>query len=116
LQHLTPQQIDQYLERAGVELLAARRTLQYDTTLQELAQTPLMLTVMTLAYQKMPVEDLRSLDTTEARRKHVFDTYVRRMFERRGTRLSYSPEKTIHWLTWLAQRMSDITPKTCTSR
>jgi DNA polymerase III delta prime subunit len=106
LQPLTPQQVDQYLEGTGTELLAVRKTLQYDTTLQELAQSPLMLSVMTLAYQGMSVEDLGSLDSIEARRKHVFDTYMQRMFERRKADKRYSPEQTTRWLVWLAQKMS----------
>ena len=107
LQPLTPQQVDEYLEGAGIELLAVHRTLKHDPTLQESAQSPLMLSVMTLAYQGMSVEDLGSLDSIEARRKHVSDAYVQRMFERRGTDQPYSPEQTIHWLAWLAQKMSE---------
>jgi hypothetical protein len=106
LQSLTPEQIDQYLEGAGTELLAVRRTLQHDTTLQELAQSPLMLSIMTLAYRGTSVQDLQSLDTTEARRSHVLDAYVQRMFERRGGDKRFSPEQTIRWLAWLAQKMS----------
>jgi hypothetical protein len=109
LQPLTPQQVDQYLEGAGTELLAVRRTLQHDPTFQELAQTPLMLSIMTLAYRGMSVQDLQSLDTTEARRRHVLGAYVQRMFERRGGDQRYSPEQTIRWLAWLAEKMSQHT-------
>ena len=105
LQPLTPQQVDQYLEGAGTELLAVRRTLQHDATLQKLAQTPLMLSVMTLAYRGISVEDLGPLDSIETRRRHVFDTYVQRMLKRRGFDQPYSPEQTIHWLAWLARKM-----------
>jgi tetratricopeptide (TPR) repeat protein/DNA polymerase III delta prime subunit len=105
LQSLTPEQIDRYLAGTGTELLAVRGTLEHDPTLQELAQTPLMLGVMTLAYRGMSVHDLGSLDTTEARRTHVFDAYVQRMFERRGSAQYYSPEQTVEWLIWLAQKM-----------
>jgi len=62
LQSLTPKQVDQYLERAGSGLSAVRRFLQQDPTLQELAQMPLMLSVMTLAYQGMSAEHPGSLD------------------------------------------------------
>ena len=106
LQSLTSQQADQYLEGEGTELLAVRRTLQHDATLQGLAQSPLMLSIMTLAYRGISVEDLGSLDTVEARRRHVFDAYVRRMFERRGAEQPCSPEQTIRWLVWLARKMT----------
>ncbi len=106
LQPLTSQQIDQYLEGAGTELLAVRRTLQHDTTLQELVQSPLILSIMVLAYRGMSVEDLRKLDSLEARRRHLFDAYVRGMFERRKAERPCSPEQTIHRLAWLAQELS----------
>jgi hypothetical protein len=105
LQALTLQQIDQYLERLGVGFLAVRRTLQHAPTLQELAQTPLMLSVITLAYRRMSVEELGSLDSAEAGCKHVFDTYVQQMFERRRTDQPYSRKQTIQRLAWLAQKM-----------
>jgi len=106
LQPLTPQQAEEYLAGAGAELSAVRETLRRDITLQELAQTPLMLSVMTLAYRDISVEDLQPLDMTETRSKHVLDTYVQRMFERRGREKRYSLGQTIRWLRWLAQKMS----------
>ena len=106
LQPLTPQQVDEYLRGAGMALSAVRETLQHDPTLQELAETPLMLSVITLAYRGRSVEDLQTLETPVARRKHVFESYVQRMFERRRVDHPYSPQQTIQWLAWLAQKMS----------
>ena len=107
LQPLTPQQVDQYLAGAGTELLAVRRTLQYDPTLQELAQSPLMLSVMTLVCRGMSVKDLGALDSVEARRRHMFDAYVQRMFRRRSVDQLYSPGQTTRWLAWLARKMRE---------
>ena len=122
LQPLTPRQVDEYLEGTGTELLAVRRTLRHDTTLQELARSPLCLSIMTLAYHGLPLEDLRSLDSLEARRRHLFDAYIQRMFERRELRTvsgarhvlegaqshsRYSTQQTIRWLAWLARTMTD---------
>ncbi|NOQ33331.1 MAG: NACHT domain-containing protein [Methanosarcinales archaeon] len=119
LQPLTENQVDEYLDRIGPELAALRTTLKDDPTLYKLAQTPLMLSIMTLAYRGMSVHDLRPLETIDARRKHIFDNYVERMFKPRthrtildvsdDPRLDYerfSKEKIIHWLSWLAKRMS----------
>jgi len=106
LQPLTSQQVNGYLNRAGLEFAAVREALKKDTTLQELAQSPLMLSIMTLAYRGISVEDLQPLGTTADRHKHLFDTYVQQMFRHRGADKRYSPEKTIHWLSWLAQKMS----------
>jgi hypothetical protein len=106
LQPLLPEQVNKYLEGAGVELLAVRQTLRHDTTLQELVQSPLMLSIMALAYRGMSADELGSLDVVEVRRRHVFDAYVQQMFKRRGNSQRYSPEQTTRWLAWLAQKMS----------
>lgn len=107
LQPLTPVQIDEYLEGAGTELLAVRRTLQHDVVLQEFARTPLMLSIMTLAYQGMSLEDLESLGSVDAHREHLFACYVQRMFERRAAERRFPPEQTVQWLVWLARRLSE---------
>ncbi len=78
-----------------------------DKVLQELAITPLMLSVLTLAYHGKPVEDLPSASSVAILRRQVFATYVERMLQRRGTtHYHYSPHQTIHWLTWLARQLS----------
>jgi energy-coupling factor transporter ATP-binding protein EcfA2 len=90
LQPLTPQQVDQYLAGAGLEFQAVRGTLQHDTTFQELSRSPLMLSIMTLAYKGYSAQDLQPLATVEARRKHLFDAYVGQMLKRRSTDQQYS--------------------------
>ncbi len=107
LRPLTKQQIDQYLSGIGVELQAVQESLKRDLALQELAKSPLTLSIMTLAYRGMSLERLQALQRVEDRRKHLFSTYVQRMFQRRGVDERYSPKKTIFWLTWLAQRMTE---------
>ena len=125
LQPLTPEQVDDYLDRRGQELAGLRTTLKGDSELCELAQTPLMLSIMTLAYRGISVDELQPLETIDARRKHIFDNYVERMFKPRTQRTlpdypetdsthdrkqddkRFSEEKTIHWLSWLARRMSE---------
>lgn len=51
IQPLSPAQIEAYLAGAGVALKAARHTLASDPDLWELVETPLMLSIITLAYQ-----------------------------------------------------------------
>ena len=109
LKPLSPDQIYGYLERAGTPLAALRTLLPTDPVLQDLAQTPLMLNVMSLAYQDLPLEALAKGEpvTVEERRKNLFDTYIKRMFERRGKAdKPYSDDQTGDWLSWLAQRMA----------
>lgn len=111
IQPLTPQQVEEYFARAGRELAVVHDALQYDATLQELAQSPLMLGIMSLAYRglsksSMGVDQLGSM---KERRKHLFDTYTDKMFDRvaRTKDSPHSKADTIHWLAWLAERMSE---------
>jgi hypothetical protein len=104
LQPLTPEQIDRYLAGMGDELAAVHGALQHDPALQELAQSPLMLSIMTLAYRGASARDLAT-GTAEARRKHLFEAYLRQMFKRRSAKHAYSPEQTTRWLAYLAQQM-----------
>jgi hypothetical protein len=79
--------------------------LQEDTTLQELAKSPLTLSVMTLAYQGISVEELPKIGSVKERHQHLFNAYTERMFERKGASQQYSKAQAMRWLTWLAQRM-----------
>jgi len=109
LQPLTPEQIDGYLERLSPEMAPLRDALKDDQELQEFAKTPLILSIMALAYKGISVEELQSLCSTGDHRRHLFKTYVDRMFERTGRTdpKRYTKEKTIHWLSWLGQKMSE---------
>ncbi|MEQ8975524.1 MAG: NACHT domain-containing protein [Coleofasciculus sp. C1-SOL-03] len=105
---LTLEQICDYLDNVGGDLRGLRALMEEDTVLQELAQSPLMLNIMTLAYQGVAVEDLPKTEIAEERRKQLFDDYIEKMFHRpnrsKGKQI-YSKYKTIRWLNWLAQRM-----------
>ncbi|HEY9743715.1 MAG TPA: protein kinase [Coleofasciculaceae cyanobacterium] len=104
LQPLTLEQIHHYLKSAGSKLAAVSTALHRDTTLQELAQTPLMLSIMTLAYQGMSIEELPSRNREELC-QHLFDAYIERMFNRRGVDSRYSKAQAKQWLIWLAKQM-----------
>lgn len=105
LQPLTPEQIDTYLARRGERLDGLRASLAADRTLNELAQTPLMLSIMTLAANRPPENDSGALDGYLTR-SHLFDVYVERMARYRSKNMSYAPSDTISWLSWLAKRMT----------
>jgi uncharacterized protein with WD repeat len=106
VQPLTADQIDDYLSSAGEKLAAVGTALREDAVLRELATTPLMLSVLALAYSERPVEDLRMNGSLEEHRRKVFATYVNRMLQRRVSKSSYNPEQTKHWLAWLAQQLA----------
>lgn len=100
---LTTDQVAGYLRLAGPRLEPLAAALQCDPDWRDLAQSPLMLSIMILAYQDAPLAAL-----SEGRRDsaNVFSTYVERMFERRGRRNPpYAKEDSICWLINLAQEM-----------
>jgi hypothetical protein len=105
IQPLTIEQIDQYLNRAGSQLEAVKNLLHADKTLQELARTPLMLSIMSLALQNTTANGLPKANPS-IYRCQLLDTYIERMFQRKGiSDKQYSKTQVKHQLTWLAQRM-----------
>ena len=100
-----PEYIDWYLEDVGTPLAGLKTVLNQDKELEEFAQTPLILNVMSWAYHGYSAaEVLNQLGSAEQRRQRLFDTYVKRMFDRKDLAKVYSPQQTQQWLTWLAQR------------
>jgi DNA polymerase III delta prime subunit len=107
LQPLSLDQVYDYLEVAGEQLTVLRTALQVDDGLQSLAQIPLTLGIMVLSYQGLTVEGLVGQDhqSLEARRRHLFERYIERMFRRKGKEQGYDDEQTKQWLSWLARNM-----------
>ncbi len=104
LRPLTDAQIRAYL------LAARSRELWYNIEsephLLALARTPLLLSVMTLAYEEILIHSWKRITSKEDLRKYLFNAYIRRMLGREiNPRKQPSPEKTRHWLSWLAKRM-----------
>jgi DNA polymerase III delta prime subunit/ribosomal protein L40E len=104
---LSPKQVYSFLAKAGDSLAGLKTLLQQDRELEQFAQTPLILNIMSLAYQDWSVEDLlQQFRSSEECRQHLFNAYIERMFKRKGVNQQYQKDRAIHWLTWLAQRMS----------
>jgi hypothetical protein len=106
VQPLTRPQVEDYLTQVGQPVAAVRQALQEDATLWEVLDTPLMLTVVSLAYVGKPTEALRTDETLEVKRQHLFAAYVDRMFQHRGIMTRYTPQQTVHWLAWLAWQLT----------
>ncbi|MBN1815591.1 MAG: tetratricopeptide repeat protein [Anaerolineae bacterium] len=106
LQPFSPAQTNAYLNGAGNELDALRAILAHDADMQELARSPLMLNIMTMAYRGVEMNAATSPESPEAQRERLLDAYVRRMFARRGQAQPYSPEQTERGLAWLAQQLT----------
>ena len=105
VQPLTEAQVNAYLAQGDDKLAAVRALMDRDAALRDLADTPLMISIMALAYRNKPIEELRVRGSLDDRRKHLFDTYVQRMFARRGASARYTPQQTLSWLVWLARAM-----------
>lgn len=108
LQPLTPAQVERYFAAAGSGLEHLHRAMRDDAGLRELARTPLMLSVMTMAWRDAPATGGlgRSDGTIEERRRQLFDAYVQAALNRRGKSAGkYSAADTVRWLGWLARRM-----------
>jgi DNA polymerase III delta prime subunit len=123
LQPLNQPQIDGYLEKA--QATALRDALPNDRALYEMAQTPLTLSMMTLAYGGLAPTDIPTDLSLVERRQHLFDTYIDRMMQRKArrdrgehfdlnphndvptTQYQYSRKQVNRYLGWLAVRLSE---------
>jgi len=105
VQPLTAEQVEAYLKDSGRPLAAVRKVVRTNTVLQNLLTTPLMLSVVTLAYKDKAVKDLPQLGTAKQQQQQIFASYILRMLERQLARGQFNPQHTRHWLTWLAQQM-----------
>jgi eukaryotic-like serine/threonine-protein kinase len=108
LELLSEDDVDGYLRSTGAELDMLRQAVKADPVLKELAETPLMLNVMSLSFQGASGDELtkREGSSTEQRKKQIFQLYVEEMFRRKGVASHHFPkEKIAHWLSWLAGRM-----------
>lgn len=106
IQTLVPAQINQYLNSLGDRLQAFKSLLNEDPALQELAKSPLILSIIAIAYQDMAIADFPKMISQEARRRHLFNAYIVKMFARRKIKSPYTQAQTLHWLTYLAQQLS----------
>ncbi len=71
LQPLTTNQIGKYFTRFGRRLSGLKELYKQDVVIQELAETPLMLNVMTLAYMDVSRRDIRQADNLETQREQI---------------------------------------------
>jgi eukaryotic-like serine/threonine-protein kinase len=110
IEPLGSEEVSKYLDASGSKLAVLREAVDADPVLHELAQTPLVLSIMSLAYQGAGGNDLagHTGDPAEKRRKQIFELYVEQMFRTKGTTsLVFPKDKIIGWLSWLAQEMRE---------
>lgn len=105
LQPLSSKQVYQFLDHVGGSLAGLKTLLKSNVELEQFAQTPLILNIMSSAYQGWSVEKLiNELHSKEERNQHLFNTYIERRLER-GTTSEYNKNDVLCWLNWLASRM-----------
>ena len=102
---LSLEQICNYLDSLGTDLTGLKKLVAEDEVWQGLAEYPLMLNIMALAYQGVATEDLPKTDSLEEQRQKLFNTYIEKVFKRRKANQLYKQKQVIHWLVWLAQKM-----------
>lgn len=107
IQPLSAAQAHRYLSEAGTQLAGLARAVEQDAALLEMAQTPLMLSVMSNAYQDAGTEilEIGRQDSMAGQLKQLFDLYAAGMFRRKGRSRPFPPEQTVRWLSRLAQGM-----------
>lgn len=105
LRPLTAPQIEAYLRSTGEKFAVILRTLQMDPVLQKLVTTPLMLSIIKLAYQEKSPEELLAISSSAGRYRRILSTYVEQMLQRRPTADQNAPQQVIRWLTNLAHQM-----------
>jgi DNA-binding XRE family transcriptional regulator/DNA polymerase III delta prime subunit len=105
VQPLTAQQIDGYISSVGERLAGLRAALRVDPALQEIARTPLMLTVCAAVYQNKSCDEILTMSDREERRLLVIEQYIMQAWHR-GPRTSQRiAERVILILAWLARQM-----------
>lgn len=108
IQELDDELVHDYLSGLGTDVAMVRDLIARDEQLRQQTHSPLMLSIMVLAYRGVSTETFPDFDTVEAQRKHLFDTYVQRMFEHRiGEEPLYTRQEIIPSLSWLAKQMQE---------
>ena len=106
LQSLTPQQIDGALTNKDAELDAVLTAMHRDPDLQELAICPFILGLLLKIARNARLNAVLSSGSLEARRQHLFASYIESTLYRRKQVTQYLPDQTLSWLAWLAQRLT----------
>lgn len=102
IQHLTREQVELYVQGAGPGLEGLRSALAADPGLWDLAESPLLLSIMALAYRQG--QETADLGHSGDRRQNLYAQYVRTMLRRRS-HPRYASEQSERYLAVLARGM-----------
>jgi energy-coupling factor transporter ATP-binding protein EcfA2 len=104
LKPFSSEQVYQCLDSIGGSLTGLKTLITNDPDLEKFAQNPLILNLMSVAYQGWSAEELLpQLRSASDRHHQVFEAYIDRRLERNAS--EYPKERVLRWLRWLASRM-----------
>ncbi|MBD2232319.1 NACHT domain-containing protein [Phormidium tenue] len=96
-----------YLEACGEPLNGVLEAVKEDAILKTMAKTPLILSIIILAYKDFGKDDLLSISEL-SKREHLFETYIDRMLSRSKSDLAnYDKKLATKWLSFLARKLQD---------
>jgi eukaryotic-like serine/threonine-protein kinase len=97
---LTAPQIDEQLSR-NPGLLSLLHAKNENSSLAKLLETPLMLWVASLANRDKAIAIVKD-ETIEQTQQRLFSTFVQTQLHRGAINPRFTPNDTLHWLSWLA--------------
>lgn len=106
VQPLSRTRVKEYLEQAGPSLAGLRTAVHADPRLWELLETPLMLSVVALAYRDEAHRPAQPAPPAASSTADVFRRYLDSMFRRRTRETRYPEAEMRSWLGWLAANMT----------
>lgn len=104
---LDQNQIDQFLAAEGEPLSWLRDRMKSDPDLQTLGQSPLLLSLMPIAYRGESAADLDNSSGIEDQRKKLFYHFINKVFVQRplAKNLGYTQQDSLSWLSFFALMM-----------
>ncbi|MEM7114867.1 MAG: BTAD domain-containing putative transcriptional regulator [Chloroflexota bacterium] len=111
IQPLTTAQSSHYLRQLGATAETLQQAIEADPVLQEIAQSPLMLQVMSKVFREGGSLILETNESTGTQRKQlllhiIFENYVQQRIQQLAATTSYQAEEALSWLSWLANKLS----------
>lgn len=106
VQPLTQKQVNEFFDRFGKEMAGLKSVLKKDSALREMAETPLFLSIMIMAYRDKRDVDILVSQDSETQRKYLFNSYIEQMFKRpQPMSALFNKMNVLHWLSRLAGMM-----------
>ena len=110
LQSLSPNQIKRYLDQAEHPRLW--ESIQDDPSLGDIAKSPLLLNMMTWAFEEISLEEWQRFNSTEERIKYLLNTYSHYVLALNNHQSRYyvsekqpSQKQTMRWLGYLSKML-----------